>query len=133
MKAIAVIERGSDGTYGIFIESDLPFGTLGDGKTVSEAIADFYNSVDEMREYYAEIGKEFPQDLEFEFKYDAASFLKYYAYAFTLAGLSRITGVNQHQLSHYINGVRRPSEKTVRKIEERIHAFGKEIAAVSFV
>jgi predicted RNase H-like HicB family nuclease len=133
MKATAVIERGADGTYGVFIESDnVPFGILGDGKTVAEAIADFYLSLEDMREYYEEIGKEFPEDLEFEFKYDTASFLQQYAYAFTLAGLERITGINQRQLSHYINGIRKPSEKTIQKIEERLHTFGSEIAAVRF-
>ena len=133
MKTIAVIERGADGTYGVFIESkDVPFGVIGDGETVAEAIDDFNNSVDEMRAYYAEEGKEFPQ-LEFEFKYDTASFLQQYAYAFTLAGLERIMGINQRQLSHYINGVRKPSEKTTKKIENRLHEFGAEIASVRFV
>ena len=133
MKAIAIIERGNDGTYSVFIESDnVPFGAIGDGKTVAEAIADFNNSIDEMRAYYAEEGKEFP-DLEFEFKYDTASFLQQYAYAFTLAGLERITGVNQRQLSHYITGVRKPSVKTTQKIENRLHEFGAEIASVRFV
>ncbi|EXZ98290.1 helix-turn-helix transcriptional regulator [Bacteroides fragilis] len=133
MKAIAGIERGIDGTYSIYIESDnVPFGAIGDGKTVTEAIADFNNSIEEMKAYYAEEGKKFP-DIEFEFKYDVPSFLQYYAYAFTLAGLERITGVNQKQLGHYINGVRKPSDATIRKIEDRIHAFGKEIASVSFV
>lgn len=134
MKATAVIERGSDGTYGVYIESDnVPFGVLGEGKTVAEATADFNNSLEEMRAYYAEEGKEFPADLEFEFKYDTASFLQQYAYAFTLAGLERITGINQRQLSHYINGVRKPSEATTHKIEERLHQFGAEITSVRFV
>lgn len=133
MKAIAVIEKGTDGTYGVFIESDnVPFGAIGDGETVAEAVADFNNSIDEMRAFYAEQGKEFPE-LEFEFKYDTASFLQQYAYAFTLAGLERITGVNQRQLSHYINGVRKPSEKTIQKIEERLHSFGNEILSVRFI
>jgi hypothetical protein len=73
MKAISVIERGRgrDGKYGIYIETDnLPFGVIGDGNSVAEAIDDFYNSVDEMRVYYEETGKVFPEDLEFEFKYD---------------------------------------------------------------
>lgn len=85
-----------------------------------------------MREYYQDINKTFP-NVEYEFKYDTPSFLQYYAYAFTLAGLERITGVNQKQLGHYISGVRKPSERTIRKIEERIHAFGEEISSVSFV
>lgn len=133
MKATAVIERGNDGTYGIYIASDnVPFGAIGDGATVAEAMADFNNSIDEIREHYAAEGKEFP-DLEFEFRYDTASFLQQYAYAFTLAGLERITGVNQRQLSHYINGVRKPSRGTVEKIQSRLQDFGNEISAVRFV
>jgi predicted RNase H-like HicB family nuclease len=134
MKVNVIIERGIDGTYDANMEyiKNIPFGLLGQGKTVSEAMADLYNSYNEMRAFYDEEGKECPV-LEFEFKYDIPSFLQYYANAFTLAGLERITGVNQKQLGHYINGVRKPSEKTIRKIEDRIHAFGEEISSVSFV
>jgi hypothetical protein len=134
MKALAMIERGVDGTYGVYVESDnLPFGIIGDGPTVPDAIEDFLGCCEDMRDYYKEIGKAFPEDLEFEFKYDMASFLQGYAYAFTLAGLERITGVAQGQLSHYINGTRKPSRKTIEKIESRIHSFGKEISEVSFI
>jgi len=45
----------------------------------------------------------------------------------------RITGVNQRQLSHYINGVKKPREKTVRKIENRMHVFTNELSSVRFV
>lgn len=133
MKAEVIIERGSDGTYSAYIGSDnVPFGLIGDGKTVQETIADFLNSAEEMKEYYKEQEKEFPE-MEWKFKYDVASFLQYYAFAFTLAGLERITGVNQGQLSHYINGVRKPSPKTIQKIESRLHDFAKEIGQVNFV
>jgi len=133
MKVTVIIERGADGTFGAYIANDnLPFGAIGDGNTVAETIEDFKNSIKEMQEYYAEEGKEFPE-LEFEYKYDTASFLQQYAYAFTLAGLERITGVNQKQLSHYINGIRKPSKTTIEKIESRLHAFGTEISAVRFV
>ena len=75
MKAVAIIEKGKDGKYGIYLENDnLSFGVIGDGKTVTEAIDDFNNSVDEMRVYYSETGKIFPDNLEFEFKYDKAYF-----------------------------------------------------------
>ena len=79
----------------------VPFGLLGQGNTVSEAIDDFYNSYGEIKTMYQAEGNKYPM-LEFEFKYDMPSFLQHYAYAFTLAGLERITGVNQRQLSHYI-------------------------------
>ncbi len=134
MKVKVIIERGIDGTFDANMEflKNVPFGLLGQGSTVAETIADFHNSYAEIRTMYAAEGMLCPV-LEFEFTYDVPSFLQYYAYAFTLAGLERITGVNQKQLGHYINGVRKPSEKTARKIEERIHAFGKEISSVSFV
>ena len=134
MKAQVIIERGTDGTFDANMEfiDAVPFGLFGQGKTVAETIADFRNSYTEIQAFYAKEGKECPE-LDFEFKYDVPSFLQYYAYAFTLAGLERITGVNQKQLGHYISGVRKPSEKTIRKIEERIHSFGEEITAVSFV
>lgn len=133
MKATAIIERGKDGTYGIYVaDNTLPFGVIGDGKTVAEAKADFQNSLEEMKAYYASEGKAFPE-IEFEYIYDTASFLQQYAYAFTLAGLERITGINQRQLSHYINGVRKPRTSTIQKIERRLRSFGNEIAAVRFV
>lgn len=133
MKAEVIIERGTDGTYSAYIGSDnVPFGLIGDGKTVQETIADFLNSADEMKAYYKEQGKEFPE-IEWKFKYDMASFLQYYAFAFSLAGLERITGVRQGQLSHYINGVKKPRPGTIRKIETRLHDFAKEIGQVNFV
>ena len=67
--ATVIIERGADGTYGAYIaDGNLPFGAIGDGKTVAEAIADFKNSIKEMKEYYESLGKEFPNVL-FDYKY----------------------------------------------------------------
>ena len=129
-----IIERGADGTFDANMDTypDLKFGLLGQGKTVEEAKADLLNSYNEIKEIYAEQGKKV-EDLEFDFKYDIPSFLLYYAFAFTLAGVERITGVSQGQLSHYINGVRKPSEKTAKKIQERIHEFAKNLSQVRFV
>ena len=134
MKVQVIIERGADGTFDANMEyiDSVPFGLLGQGKTVSAAIDDFYNSYEEIKAMYQAEDNECPA-LEFEFKYDMPSFLQYYAYSFTLAGLEQITGVKQRQLNHYINGIKKPGEKTVRKIENRIHVFANEISSVSFV
>lgn len=133
MRAKVVIERGVDGTYSAYIATDnIPYGIIGEGNSVSETIEDFEAGYEEMRESYALDGKEFPE-CEFEYVYDIASFLQMYAYAFTLAGLSRITGVAQGQLSHYLTGHRKPSANTVKKIEESLHKFANEIGSVRFI
>lgn len=65
MKASVTVERGKDGTFGAYISSDnVPYGIVGDGKTVEEAKDDFYNSYEEMKEYYKTENKSF---VEFEF------------------------------------------------------------------
>lgn len=131
-KINVVIERGIDGSFSAYITDDnCEFGCIGEGKSVEETKADFMKAVGEMQEVYAEEGSKFP-DVEFDFIYDMASFLNYYAYAFSLAGLARITGVNQGQLSHYVTGRRRPSKSTVEKIEQSLHDFANEIGQVKF-
>ena len=132
MKINGIIERGIDGSFSAYIADDnCEFGCIGEGKSVEETKADFMKAVGEMQEVYAEEGSKFP-DVEFDFIYDMASFLNYYAYAFSLAGLARITGVNQGQLSHYVTGRRRPSKSTVEKIEQSLHDFANEIGQVKF-
>jgi len=132
MDITALIERGEDGKYSIFIENkDFPYGIIGTGATVQTAMEDFEEGLQEMKEYVESTGSSFPE-ISISFKYDIPSFLQEYAYAFSLAGLERITGVNQKQLGHYISGYRKPSPRTAKKIESKIHAFARELTAVCF-
>jgi predicted RNase H-like HicB family nuclease len=133
MKITALIEKGLDGKFSIFIaEKAYPYGVIGTGNTVKEAMDDFMAGYQEMKEYVESTGAVFVE-AEITFKYDIPSFLQDYAYAFSLAGLEHITGVNQKQLGHYISGYRKPSEKTIRKIETRLHDFSRQLAAVQFI
>jgi len=135
MKVKAFIERGNDGSYGIYVDLEdntLNYGIIGDGLTVKDAIDDFYNSYKEMKELYKSENKHF-KEAEFEFKYDTASFLAYYSNVLSLAGLGRLTGIAQGQLSHYVTGRRKPSQKTVQKIEKSLHKFADEISKVQLV
>ena len=130
MKVKAFIEKGNDGTYGVYIdleENRLTYGIIGDGDTVEEAIADFYNSYEEMKLHYTEQEKVF-QEVEFEFEYDVASFLSYYAEKLSKSGLEHITGINQKQLGHYSSGHKRPKTETVKKIQLALNNFGKELS-----
>ena len=131
----AFIERGNDGTYGVYVDLNdktLNYGIHGNGNTVGEAIEDFNVGYNEMKGLYEEENKNFVE-AEFEFQYDTASFLDYYTNYFSIAGLSRLTGINQGQLSHYANGTRNPSKQTIQKIDERIHDFANHLSRVQFV
>lgn len=128
----AVIERAADGNYSIYMDAeDMSYLVVGTGSTVEKAVEDFKMAYKEMKEYYAEAGKEF-EEVEFEYHYDTASFLQYYSKFMSLAGLERITGVNQKQLGHYISGYRHPSARTSKKIEASVHKFSQELANVRF-
>ena len=132
MKKVRVfIERTKDGIYSAYMPDDdnLSFNAIGEGETAREAHDDFMAVVESFR-------TDFPEevaDIHFEFSYDLASFLAYYSGKLTLAGLSRITGVAQGQLSHYITGHRQPSPRTVEKINHALHSFGSELSQVHFV
>ena len=133
VRATAIIEKGEMG-YDITLKSKegIPFGLLGQGRTVEEAKEDFINSYEEMMELMNDEGIEC-SELEFEFLFDTASFLTSVSSTFTMAGLSKITGINRKQLGHYVQGTSKPSAKTATRIQESIIYFVNEIAAVRFV
>lgn len=131
-KVKAIIEKGRDGRFSIYSSDDtLPYLVTGTGATIEEARQVFLGGYDDIRRVFAEDGREFPE-AEFEFIYDVPSFLQDFANVFTLAGLSRLTGVNQKQLGHYISGYRHPSAATARKIEEGVKRFCDRLSAVKF-
>lgn len=133
MTVNAIVEKGKGEQMPFSIHMDYDkadYSVYGTGNTVAEAKEDFLSAYQELKAYYQENNLKF-KELSFIFKYDLASFLEYYAYALTLSGLENITGVNQRQLSHYINGVSHPRQKTVLKIEESIRAFGKDLSEIS--
>lgn len=132
MKKVKVfVEKSEYGFSAYMEEAGLDYGLFGEGKTVEEAIEDFRKSYAGMRDYYAEAGKHF-EEIEYEFFYDTASFLNEYCEAFSLAGLERITGVNQTQLGHYLHGRSKPSRKTIERIQKGVQAFAKNLTAVRF-
>ena len=133
-KVNAIIERAGDGSFSIYSDADpneLGYLITGTGESVDEAKKCFEDGYQDMRRYYEEEGKPFTE-VEMVYQYDMASFLEYYTKAFSLAGLSRSTGINQGQLSHYVTGRRTPSLRTKEKMQKAIHEFAEELNAVCF-
>jgi predicted RNase H-like HicB family nuclease len=133
MKVTVVIEQNSKGRYSAYIsDKRIKFGVLGEGKTVDETIEDFKIGYEEIKETYQSEAKEFPE-LEFDFRYDIASFLSAYSGILSLAGMSRLTGLNQGLLSHYVTGRKKPTKKTVSKISDAVHRFGESLHQINFI
>lgn len=132
MRTIKVFIEIADFGYSAYMEdNDLNYGLLGEGKNVEETVDDFMLSYRYMKELFESEGRPFEQ-AEFEFYFDTASFLEEYGKAFSLAGLERITGVNQTQLGHYLHGRRKPTRKTVERIEKGVREFAQNLTAVHF-
>lgn len=55
-----------------------------------------------------------------------------YAGMFSPAGLEKLTGVSQAQLGHYLHGRRKPSRRTIDKIQQGVNHFAKELTSIKF-
>lgn len=81
-------------------------------------------------------GDDVPQwlrDGDYEFEYnllDVATMLRAYEPYYTLAALSHATGINQHQLSHYANGLKHPRPQQRQRIVEGMHEIGRQLLSV---
>lgn len=132
MEKVKVFIEKSEYGYSAYIDdSNLDYSCIGEGKTVEETISDFKSAYQEMKTFYVEEGRPFTE-ADFEFCYDTASFLSEYAGIFSLSGLEKLTGVSQAQLGHYLHGRRKPSRKTIEKIQSGVDSFAKELTAVKF-
>ena len=133
MKTTAIIETGPGGGFDIYlpdVEHHLFFGT---GETVQEAKDDLLNSYQELLEYFKEEKKPVPEevrDLEFEYKYDIASFFNEYNW-FNISALAKVLGMNKSLLYQYKKGNTYISHEQMKRIEKGVHELGKKLLAFS--
>lgn len=127
-KINVILKRSEDGMFLAVPEHNYPIGLHGYGHTEQEAIEDLNQVCMEAKEFYPEL-----PDFEYNIKYEIPSFLKAYAQIFSLAGLQKITGVNQKQLSHYLNGNSQPSKQTNEKIKLAFEHFRNTLSTIQFV
>ena len=70
-------------------------------------------------------------EYKFEYKFlDVRSLLNAYSPYISLAAISRVSGINQNQLSQYANGLKKARPKQMKRIMEAIHRIGEELTAV---
>ena len=131
MTTTALIEKGKDGTFGIFTP-DINSTIIGEGNTVAEAKADFENSIREIIQFYKEDGKELPEelkDIQFIYKYDIASMFNYYNWI-NVSQFAKKVGINPSLMRQYRIGKTYISENQIGKIERALHSLGNELATI---
>jgi predicted RNase H-like HicB family nuclease len=129
-KIIVTIAKG-DNSYAAWIDS-IP-GVYGQGDTVEDAKKELSEGLTLYIKYNEDVPEVLKQNVEFEYRFDVPSFLEYYSKIFSKPALEHIMGVNQKQLFHYASGLRKPSEKTVRKMDSAFRRFAGEMNQVHFL
>lgn len=70
---------------------------------------------------------------EYELVYnlvDVATMLRAFEPFVSLAAISRASGINQHQLSHYATRIKKPRPQQRERIVSGIHKIGQELLSV---
>lgn len=124
MKELKVIIERSKDAFSAYAEN--VEGVSGMGDTVQEAKESLLESI----EIQKELGNLKVNHYDIVYKFDMESLLHYYKGIFSQAAFERMTGINQHQISHYANGTKKPRPAQVKKIETALHQLGEELLAV---
>ena len=129
-KIIIVIERSAD-LFDAY--SDNCDGIYGAGNSIEECKKDIELSIAQIKEKLPmeRWPEEIKGEYELEYKLDAQSFLEYFSDFISLAGLERITGVHQKQLSNYLNRRAKPRKQQVDRIREDLHRFAEELLSIT--
>lgn len=70
-------------------------------------------------------------DYEIEYILDPAALLRNAETYTTMAALSRASGINQKQLSHYANGTKHPRPLQIERIKAGLHRIATQLMALS--
>jgi hypothetical protein len=106
---------------------------------VTGSFQDLQREVKESIEFYVECAKadaeDYPEELDneygLEYVFSIESLLCFYDGIISRASISRMTGINERQLGHYICGRSRPRKEQQTKIVKAFHQLGKELLSVS--
>ena len=133
MKTTAVIETGPEGGFDIYLPDMEHHIFYGDGETVQEAKDNLLETYQEILDMYKEDGEPVPeelQDLEFEYKYDIASFFNEFSWI-NISALAKVLGMNRSLLYQYKKGNTYISHQQMKRIEAGVHELGKKLLSFS--
>ncbi len=128
-RELVILEKTSDGGY----SSYLP--TLPGCIATSDSIHQVKEQIKEAVDFHIEgmiqesltVPEAFMGEFELAYKMDIASLFDWFSGVLTKSGISRLTGMNQSLISQYASGIKVPSTKQSKKIEDALHGLGKEL------
>ena len=136
METIIVNVSWCDKNFGASLSEKVPGAVVVTAKSYDELIEEVRETLIFHIESMIADGDDVPQwlregDYKLEFHLDAAALLQMCAPFVSIAAISRSSGINQHQLSHYANGIKKPRLAQRKRIVEGIHKIGHELIAVN--
>lgn len=131
MEKIIMNISASKNHFGAFSENC--DGIYAAGDTIEETKNDVYTAIQLIKENLPEERwpKQIKGEFEIEWHFDIPSFLAYYSGYMSLAGMEKATGINQKQLSNYLNHRATPRRKQADRIINGIHKFAKELLSIT--
>lgn len=135
MEKIEVKVSWCDKNFGASLGENVPGAVVITAKTYDELVDEVRETLEFHIQGMIADGDDVPQwlrngDYELEYHLDAAALLQMCSPYASIAAISRASGINQHQLSHYANGIKKPRMEQRRRIIEGIHKIGRELIAV---
>lgn len=128
MKVTCIIEMAKDGGFSCYTNEQFDgFALFGYGENVAETKEDCLEGYYEIKELRAEKELDTPE-LEFEWKYDLASFFDYFKWL-NVSEVARMAGINESQLRRYKSGSVKAGQKTYEKLYDCIQRIGRELVA----
>jgi len=131
-KIKAIIEKASDGGYGIYLP-EIP-GYVGLGITEDDAKQDLKDAINEVVSYCKEKG--IPDNINngnisFDYRYDFSGFFKKFN-VFNVSALAKTIGINSGLMRQYKAGKTYISYKRKQEIENGIHQLAGSMLNVKF-
>ena len=136
MEKIRVDVAWCDKNFGASLGENVPGSVVLTAKTYVELLREVPETLRFHVEGMVADGDDVPKwlvDGDYEFEYnllDVATVLRAYEPFVSLAAISRASGINQHLLSHYANGMKQPRPKQRQRIVDGIHKIGRELLTV---
>lgn len=136
MKKVIVSVGWCDKNFGATFGEEVPGAVVFTAKTFDELQKEAAETLRFHIDGMLEDGDDVPQwlvDGEYEFEYrfeDMASLIQSLVPYISLAAISRATGINQYQLSHYANGIKNPRPEQRKRIINGIHNIGERLMSI---